>query len=250
LGSNKLVISYPQGSGGTWFAHLLDCMINNNRFYSSKTNWHSAKAVPNPRVRIVVNHELANPDFNLSGFCIYNFWCYYYVKRFVYDLGGPRPHQNSHGRVLRIVKCPYQNNAQAQQDFEWMFLQAKFIAQYNLKNTYNMDFVDLVNRPDRFYNNIIQVLNQRGIEHVDDYDFFLTARNTYIDSIKNLKKSNINVNHHHYRLWELAYIDGVLDRSPGFDYFEYFGTSKMQDWINQFRPTVLDQTNQVYLKIK
>ena len=249
MGLNKLVISYPQGSGGTWFAHLIDCLVNDNQFHQSQTNWHAAKFSTRPRVKILVNHELDDPDFNLSGDCTYNFWCYYYVKRFVYDLGGPRPVTNARGSQLRLVKCPYQSDTTARQDFEWMFLQARFIASYNLHNQRNLDYADLVHAPDRFYKTITDVLDQRGIDFRDDYQFFLQAKNTYLDSVRGLRQNAINVNHHHYRIWELAYIDGVLDRAPGFDYFDQFGSPEMQTWVDQFRDRVLEDTKKVYLKI-
>ncbi len=247
--NNRIVISYPQGSGGSWFAHYIDCIVNKNTFHTSKTNWHSARRTRNPEIKILVNHELDNPDFNLSGPCSYNFWCYYYVKRFVHDLGGPKPRRNSNNQILRLVKCPYQSLSTDQQDFEWMFLQAKFIAQYNLKNTYNLNWQDLVYQPHRFYQTVTETLAFKQIAFENNYEFFLLARNTYLDSVRNIRHSDLKVAQHHYRIWELAYIDGVLDRAPGLDYFEYFGTKQLEDWAQQFRSRVLNETKQVYLKL-
>lgn len=243
------MVSYPQGSGGTWFAHLLDCMVNNNQFHESRTNWHGAKPVRNPRVKILVNHELENPDFNLSGSCLYNFWCYYYVKRFVYDLGGPRPVRNANNKIVRMVDSPYHRTPTPRESFEWMFLQARFIAQYNQRNQYNLDWQDLIWRPGTFYHRVVSVLEQRQIPYEYDYGFFLEARNSYIRSVRDLKRSDLNTNHQHYQLWELAYIDGVLDRAPGFDYFDAWGTDRMHDWVQPFRSQVLEDTKALYLQI-
>lgn len=157
--------------------------------------------------------------------------------------------RNANNKIVRMVDSPYHRTPTPRESFEWMFLQARFIAQYNQRNQYNLDWQDLIWRPGTFYHRVVSVLEQRQIPYEYDYGFFLEARNSYIRSVRDLKRSDLNTNHQHYQLWELAYIDGVLDRAPGFDYFDAWGTDRMHDWVQPFRSQVLEDTKALYLQI-
>lgn len=247
----NLSIQFPMGAGGHWLKHFLESIINQIDFKENQnSNWHFTAEDNNLDFQIEIYHQGNNPDFILSGACKYNFWCNYFYKQIVGDFKKLKSVSLPSGKNVRIPAnffpsnnrpLLYHSNLEGEDKFFWLVGQARGIL--SQENNFNLNYLDLFNNPKQFYKTITTKLEEKNINFNKNYKLFLNSKNSFINSVKNIKNNNINTNHFHYKIWEIAYALEILGWNPtDFSIYEYFDAKRLHDSLLPFKSKILTET--------
>jgi len=228
-----ICVEYPQGSGGTWLSHVIYCIINQAEFSKQSVNWHDTNTVPSFHDVLVEDISDANIISITSSNAKFNFWSNYVYKRINYELES-RQYKN-----ILLPVDPYSSNSTAEQDFEWICNQCKFIINYQSDYT-NIEYIDLFTNTSQacdILNHFLASLNLPTCSYTE----FEVYVEVYRQSVKPI---NLSIKNDYFYVWAIAICE-FYDRIPSFNIFDNIGEPIYKEWIQDNLDFVMDKTKEL-----
>jgi|688.fasta_scaffold742285_1 hypothetical protein len=222
-------VEFPHGAGGVFLSSVLGCCTQGIEWEKKqRINFHKFPT------RIPSNHlfERSSNIISIdSPLARYNFWVYYFRKRILWEL----PYYRYQGK--KWVKCPYED-LDIKGDGFWLLNQARFIDQYVSQQPWKIDWIEMLEYPEKAWEIIDQFLESNQKNNFWTLSQWLESLNDYRCTLP--KKIVINPHHIHWQIWATGILQNQ-DITSGID-IKNFQDKEYRQWLYSYIEKTLEYT--------
>lgn len=227
---SNIQVEFPQGAGGMFLSSVLTCCTHGIGW--EKKQRHNFHTFP---TQVESNHyfkKSANIISIDNPLARYNFWIYYFRKRIIRELS----HYRYQGK--KWIKCPFKD-LDARKDAFWLVDQARFIDQYTTRQSWKIDWIEMLEFPEKSWETIDMFLQSNFIPNSWTLSQWLEAVEDYRNTLP--KKITINPHHVHWQIWAIGILQNQGITSE-IDMIENFRNLDYQQWIGKYLENTIDYT--------
>jgi hypothetical protein len=209
---------YPTGSGGRWLSYMLWAVANNEQYQPGLVNFHDRQESSD----IIVSHtELGTvATYYYSGTCSFNFYLNFWYKMRCND------NYEDFNKFTALEQLHELSN-----DARWR-MGTEYQSFYQQK--IDIDYRNLILDPDRFYQQLQQVIQELSLPLDVTPEYFATALANFRDTMISPASHVGNVHSMPWRAWCLAMLEHNNCPLPTL-YSDWDGITEFlnqqQDWL-------------------
>jgi hypothetical protein len=228
--NDDIKVQFPQGAGGVFLSSVLACCTQDIKWEKNqRINFHAFPA------QVAYSHTFKKSSNVIcidSPLARYNFWVNYFRKKILCEV----PYYRYQGK--KWIKSPFEN-LDAKKDGFWLLNQARFIDHYVCQQSWQIDWIEMLEHPAKAWETIDQFLESNQKNNFWTLSQWLEAVDNYCNTLP--KKITINPHHVHWQIWAIGILQNQ-DIISEIDIIENFRNQAYTQWLYKYIENALDYT--------